>query len=186
MLMQALESSEDMNAVAAIILPLDDYRVEAKIRGGHGEGIVLTQSERVRLWRGDSVPADRWWVYDRGEKEWWLFRRRLLDAVAQDEFDLRFVCLFGSDNIQRRAPVPWQQAFDCNELIVSEGRGRPADFAIPGEVLSRLPECSPWVPVSQDESEVKRRAAESTAWILGGMALICPLTFARSPVAGGE
>lgn len=45
------ETSPDLNAIAAIIPPLDDEIVEGKCRVW-GEGLVITKDQKVRLWRG--------------------------------------------------------------------------------------------------------------------------------------
>jgi hypothetical protein len=77
LLSHAFESSrDDINIIAAIILPLDDDCVEEKCRDA-GEDVVLTKDQRVRLWRGESGPNDWYWVYDRSMEEWDSFRNRL-------------------------------------------------------------------------------------------------------------
>jgi FAD synthase len=67
LLNRAFACSHDINAIAAIILPLDDSRVEAKCR--HlGHDLIFTKEQRVQLWKGYGMHDWRW-VYNRSEQE---------------------------------------------------------------------------------------------------------------------
>jgi hypothetical protein len=86
-------SRSDLNIIAAIVLPLDDASLISKFKAQKGAQI-FTKAQRVRIWK-DYVPSDWHWVYDRSIEEWFAFKDRLIEAIAQDGFDIKFVCLCG-------------------------------------------------------------------------------------------
>lgn len=168
MLNQAFAGSKDINVIAAIVLPLDDDRVKTKCRGH----LALTKDQRVELWRGNHSRHDWMWVYDRSEKEWHSFRRRLSEAIGKDEFDLSFVCVCGPDYARLNAPFPWG-SWDCDEYIVGNV-GRKADFVTCRKTLEllRLKGCEKWEPISEDDEHAYHRAEESVAWLAGASFLV--------------
>ncbi|KAF2252758.1 hypothetical protein BU26DRAFT_208745 [Trematosphaeria pertusa] len=173
LLQHAFANSQDINIIAAIILPLDDDSIEAKCRD-LGESLVFTKDQRVQLWRG-YVPHDWYWVYDRSTREWDSFRRELTDAITRDGFDLRFVVLTGPDHLMRNSPPPWK-AWDCEEIIVSD-MSRSADFTNQRGPLGRLKDCESWEHVFWDDEEATRYATKVVASLAGGMSLLAPTTF---------
>jgi hypothetical protein len=164
-------SQDDINIIAAIILPLDDDCIERKCRAA-GEDLVLTKDQRVRLWRGEFGQSDWYWVYDRSRKDWDSFRNRLTDAITQDGFHLKFVLLCGPDYVRRTSPPPWN-AWDCDEIIVSDV-SRSADFTTLDGKLCRLQGCESWERVLYDKEEARRRAEEMASWLVSGMSLLSP------------
>jgi hypothetical protein len=164
-------SCDDINVIAAIILPLDDKDVDRKCRAV-GEDLVLTKDQRVRLWLGECGRQDWYWVYDRSVRKWESFRHRLLDAVTQDGFDLKFVLLCGPDYLKLASPPPWR-ACDCDEIIVSD-ISRSADFRNRDGSLRQLKGCDSWKRVLYDNEEVSRRAKQMASWLMSGMSLLSP------------
>ena len=165
----AFTNCQDMNVVAAIVLPLDDDDVDAKNHRA-GDGLVLTKDERVRLWRGHG-PHDWRWVYDRTIEEWYSFRHNLTEAVSRDGFNLKFTLLAGPDYIKRDSTMPWN-AWNCEEIVTSD-IGRAADFAIANHLL-QLPDCEPWEPVAWSNDTLAHYVEASAAFLAGGLSLLAP------------
>lgn len=178
LLHRALECSEDINVIAAIVLPLDDRAVEAKCRG---EGLVLAKHERVRLW-GGHVPHDRHWIYDGSTDEWDSFRRSLTNLITQDGFSIRFICLAGPDHIGLNRPIPWG-SWGCKELIVSDA-SREADFLLQGGSLLIFKGCHRWKTVAKNEEELRLKAMENAAWLDSGIYMVSPKAFETGPQNG--
>jgi hypothetical protein len=166
-------SQDDINVLAAIILPLGDDCIERKCRAA-GEDLVLTKDQRVRLWRGEFGPNGWYWVYDRSREDWDSFRNRLADAITQDGFDLKFAVLCGPDYVKRTSPPPWK-AWDCDEIIVSDV-SRFANFTtLDGTcTLCQLKDCEPWGCVAYDKEDASRRAKETASWLVSGLSLLSP------------
>jgi cytidyltransferase-like protein len=170
LLTRAFATGQDVNIVAAIILPLDDDAVNAKCRA-LGSGLVFTKEERVRLWRG-YVPHDWYWIYDQDLRQWSSFRRLLTDIITQDGFDIDFAVLAGPDHIKQGSLpcTPW----DCDEIIVSDV-GRAADFVTTSSIL-QLKDCETWEPVIWPDEAVAHYSKTVAAFLCGGMSLLAPAT----------
>ncbi|KAG9250614.1 uncharacterized protein F5Z01DRAFT_665330 [Emericellopsis atlantica] len=173
LLYQAFSRSQDLNVIAAIVILLDDEDVAQKCQGSR----VFTKDQRVRLWRGEYVPHDWLWVYDRSVEEWGYFRQRLTLAICRDGFDIGFTVLLGPDHIRRTFPPHWG-AWDCDEILVGNA-GRVADFTSSHGRLLRIEDCEDWEAVVENEDQMHQRALRTVAWcptslnMLGEKAMSC-------------
>ncbi|GKT41050.1 uncharacterized protein ColSpa_01231 [Colletotrichum spaethianum] len=135
-LRRAFEASQDINAIAAIVLPVDDDRVQGKCKK-IGQSLVLPKSERVRLWRSDAKILPEWWIYDGSTEEWkWLWKD-LKVAIKMDGFDLRFTNVLGPDHISRFGSYSGLN-WGCYETITSDA-GRQSDLVKANGSLFTLP-----------------------------------------------
>jgi hypothetical protein len=162
-------SSQDINVVAAIILPLDDTYVKRKSLEA-GDGLAFTLEQRVRLWRGH-VPHDWIWVYDRGEREWGSFRRELEACAILDGFELEFVGVAGPDYIRKDESPPWN-TWGCRSIIASNA-SRPADFAT-ADTLSQLRDCEAWERVAWSYSGLTQYVKRQISFMAGATSLLTP------------
>lgn len=169
LLSKAFVCSQDINVVAAIILPLDDEYVQGKSRTA-GDGLTFTREQRVKLWRG-YVSHDWYWVYDRSVKEWESFRQRLTACMTRDGYDVEFIGLLGPDYLQKDSSVPWN-CWNCKAMISSDV-SRRADLLESG-TLAQLPECEPWQQVVWNYTDLTQYVKEKVAVLAGVMALIAP------------
>lgn len=154
--------------IAAIVIPLDDERLDRKCRA-QGENLMFSKKQRVELWRGKYWPSDWFWVYDHTEQEWTEFRRLLTKNITDDGFDLSFVLLCGPDYVQLRE-LPSPMSWDCKDIIVSNV-GRPADF-ISSAGLVTLENCEPWEKAALKRDIIQRDALEKVAWFYSGLSLL--------------
>jgi hypothetical protein len=198
LLSHAFAGTQDLNVIAAIVLPLDGARVADKcsradplpllidsiMSGGRARHLVLSEKQRVWLWNGGwertVVPHDWRWAYDGAEAEWEGFRARLVAAVEPDGFELEFVCLVGADYVSRGVPFPWDLAWDCKGIVVGEV-GRRANF-VSGDLRGKLEPlvmCEKWGVVEEDEKETYERAMDVVAWYAGAMSVLSPDTLKR-------
>ncbi|KAK2060713.1 hypothetical protein LY76DRAFT_614849 [Colletotrichum caudatum] len=133
---QKNRESRDINAVAAVILPVDDVALEAKC-GLKGQSLVLSKRERARLWRSDPRFMPEWWVHDGSTDAWGRLRRRLEKAAGADGFEIQFTAVVGSDYIGRLEEYDgWW--WGCHETITSDA-GRSSDLVEPDGSLCALP-----------------------------------------------
>lgn len=167
-------SSEDINAIAAIVLPMDDKVVERK---STGEQLVLSKDQRLQLWR-DHVPYDKYWIYDRSMEEWCAFRRRLEDATRSDGFELRFTVIYGSDYLDPRETPRWL-VWNCKEAIVSDA-GRHSEVVCENGKLLQLPGCSSWKVPSWNSEEIRRIAEERAVSLTAVMSMIAPKSWSQA------
>ena len=173
-------SGRDMNLVAAIVVPLDDALLRAKLRGrdksrGRDKEIVFTKSERVRLWN-DNVRSDWFWIYNRSDDEWDFFQERLTQDISQDGFEISWVLACGPDYFARpwtthgesSAPYP-EHCWGCGDIIVSDV-GRPADFSYdigkPEKQLIAFRNCEAWKELELDIEALREYATETTSWLV--------------------
>ncbi|KAK2873278.1 hypothetical protein FQN49_002468 [Arthroderma sp. PD_2] len=178
LLQHAFENSgDDVNIIAAIVLPVDDDKVIWK---NQGEGLLFTQDQRVQLWQGEYGPSDWYWVYDRTEKDWDYFQRRLTEDISRDGFDLKFTVLCGPDHIGLNK-VPSGLPFGCDEVFVSDV-SRRADF-VRSPRLRKLNGCSDWEKISLDDGYLEQLAWERARWVYSGLRLIAPaITISLTPL----
>ncbi|KAK1962435.1 hypothetical protein LY78DRAFT_251133 [Colletotrichum sublineola] len=137
-LRRAFEGSRDINVIAAIILPLDDERLEAKCER-KGQSLVLSKAERARLWRSDPRFMPEWWVFDDSTSAWDWLQAKLEKAVERDGFEIQFTAVLGPDYIARFQPYDgW--SWGCHETITSDA-GRSSDLVKPDGSLYTLLLC---------------------------------------------
>lgn len=118
------EAGDDLNIVAAIILPTDDGHLTAKTRNEQNP-LVLEKEKRAKLWTAHGL-ADWAWVFDKSVEEWCGLRAQLEKAVKRDGVDLKFMLLAGPDCVSADAmciPLYW----NCTEVITSDV-SRSVDF----------------------------------------------------------
>ncbi|EXJ86726.1 hypothetical protein A1O3_03679 [Capronia epimyces CBS 606.96] len=156
----ALASSQDINIIAAIILPLDDDRVIEKCEA-LGQSLAFSKEQRVQIWRGYG-PHDKYWAYGGSEGEWPSFRHRLNEDCARDGFEVKFIVLAGPDQVSQD-DVSWNPR-DCEEILVSDV-SRSADFTTSEGTLEQFEECDPWEPVFWNEEAATRHATSSAAFL---------------------
>lgn len=161
--------SQDINVIAAIIIPLDDAYVQQKSTLA-GDGLAFTLAERCRLWRGH-VPHDWFWVYDRGEKEWESFRRELEACITGDGFELEFMVVLGPDYIGNDELLPWN-AWGCKSMITSNVC-RHAKF-LKSDELSQLRECEAWGQIVWKYSALTQFVERQVGFMAGATALLTP------------
>lgn len=154
LMQHAFENCQDINVIAAIVIPLDDDRVRSKCVN-IGQDLQFTREQRVQLWRGNTR-APWYWVFDGSEWKWDKFRERLEKAVIRDGFDLRFVLLCGPDWVQTDS-IPGWNAWDCEDIVVSD-ISRPADFVRPFREPLGLDGCGPWMPLCWSDGEIHAHA----------------------------
>jgi hypothetical protein len=167
--------------IAAIVLPLDDDRLEKKC-GEQRKEMVLSKKQRVDLWRGEHWPNDWFWVYDRTESEWNRFRRVLTENITRDGFELDFVLLCGPDYVQTHSlppPMPW----GCRDIIVSDA-GRPADFNRM-VALDTLENCGPWKVITLSDDAGLQNAQKQINWVINGLWMLSPKTM-RARLSEGK
>ncbi|OHF01727.1 hypothetical protein CORC01_02918 [Colletotrichum orchidophilum] len=151
LLRHVFESSNDINIIAAIVLPLSDYKLQRKCDSSFQYDMALTLNERVRLWRGDLGPSDWYWVFDldRGS-DWHHFSKNLERQTAKDGFNLRFVGVCGPD-LMKFNQNPWAIS-GSHEIIVSDV-GRPSRLFVQRRIPSPLLGYSKWEPVRLEGHE---------------------------------
>jgi hypothetical protein len=156
-----------MNIIAAMVLPLDDDSLEAKLTGQENP-LIFNKNERIRLWKG-YVPSDWYWIYDRSVNEWFGFQERLTQAITEDGFDISWVLLCGPDYVKVNGVPPIPQ-WGCKDIIVSNF-GRPADFIFPTvNKLKTLEGCEAWKGITLD-----LQALQSTSWLYSRIFMIDPI-----------
>lgn len=170
LLVRAFTYSQDINVIAAIIIPLNDAYVQHKSFIA-GDGLAFTLEERVRLWRGH-VPHDWFWVYDRGDTDWDFFRRELEACITRDGFELEFVGLLGPDYISDDASLPWN-SWGCKSMVTSNVY-RPASFLTSNKTLVQLRECEAWGPVVWNYSALTQFVWRGVSFAAGATALLAP------------
>ena len=125
-LRHALESSPDLNIVAAIIYLREDDYLERKNQHS-GRSLVLTNKKRANLWCRDSrLPAYTWvcdspGIYAKLEKD-------LIREARKDGLKICFVSLVGPDNWVVLHP-PERDTLNANEFLISDA-GRKADWYV--------------------------------------------------------
>lgn len=160
-------SSEDINAIAAIILPMDDEAIGKKCP----DNLILGKEQRVQLWQ-DHVPYNKYWIYDRSVKQWHAFRRRLENATRRDGFELRFTVIYGSDYLDPRVG-PRYRVWDCREAIVSNA-GRRSEVVSADGGLRQLCDCSPWKVLNCNKDELRKIAKEKAELLTARISMIGP------------
>ncbi|OTB11734.1 hypothetical protein K445DRAFT_306687 [Daldinia sp. EC12] len=159
----AFAGCQDLNVIAAIVLPLGDiimYREYTEYASFMGD-------ERMRLWRGDNGPHDWLWVYGTWSGFWMEFRPKLIEAVEKDGFELEFVFLGGPDHIGKDhvTHIPW----DCPNMVVSD-IGRKADFVKEDGTLHDLAGYETWQTPDLPEGTRFKEAKDMPPWLIKSLA----------------
>ncbi|KAF7560105.1 hypothetical protein G7046_g4041 [Stylonectria norvegica] len=125
-------AGDDLNIVAAIVLPTDDERLAEKM-SGEKEGYVLSRDQRVNLWRGKGLPVDWAWIYDKSEAEWADFRLKLERTARKDGIRIRYILLGGPDWIGSSF-IHDPRFWNCKDSITSDV-SRAVDFRHPKNLV---------------------------------------------------
>lgn len=132
---------DDLQLIAAIVLPTSDRRLAAKTYT-EDHPLILPQKQRVELWRRSGELTNRMWVFDRDEKDWAIFRVNLESEFRKADLNIKFVVLTGPDYVARSTttdPTYW----DCKDTITSD-ISRPVDFVTATGSLTKVYPCSDW------------------------------------------
>ncbi|KAG7143131.1 hypothetical protein HYQ45_000598 [Verticillium longisporum] len=152
---------EDLNIIAAIMIPIDDTNLKRKF-GIAENPIILPKSLRVSLCRNSPLIPNNVWVYDQPETEWHAFRSRLEASITSSGFTVDFMTVVGPDHIfigSVHSPARWS----CSETIVSDAC-RPADFvAGHHKNLVRITACTDWHRLKNPNLGKIRRLIEDKA-----------------------
>ncbi|KAM0438747.1 hypothetical protein ACHAPT_001505 [Fusarium lateritium] len=146
-------AGEDLHIVGAIVIMTDETRLEDKLSNEENP-LILTREERVRLWRGNGIPVDWVWIYDRSEASWAEFRPQLAREFSKDHIEVKFILLGGPDAISAEGtynPEYW----NCPDSITSDV-SRPVDFRYPN-TLRQLAGCSMWEKPTYDQARLERQ-----------------------------
>ncbi|KAJ9602330.1 hypothetical protein H2200_013185 [Cladophialophora chaetospira] len=168
LLRHVFENSQNINVIAALVIPTDDQRLQEKKPTGQRK---FSFQQRVKLWQGYG-PSDWYWVCDReSDSAWHAFEAGLIQSARRDGFKLKFVSVLGPDYADMTKGVAWNY---LREHIVSD-IARSADFvATEGASLKQLPGCDPWETVDVDEDRARDCANEHIAFLKRRMSLMMP------------
>lgn len=164
LLNRGFECCQDLNVIAAIILPIGPGGGGSKL---FAEQVSLTKTQRARLWLGDE-PHDWAWVFNGSDGLWDLFRYNLGGAAFRDGFRLDFIMLAGPDHVG--IDYVSTNAWDCQHVVVSDV-GREADFVGLGETLLRVHGCSSWRSLSSDNKILTQKATDTAMSLLSSLSL---------------
>ncbi|KAJ3524105.1 hypothetical protein NM208_g12185 [Fusarium decemcellulare] len=145
-------AGDDLHIIGAIVIMTDDNRLRDKL-SNEKDPLILPREQRVKLWRGDGIPVDWAWVYDKSEASWADFRTKLLKQANRDRIDLKFILLGGPDAISAEGtfnPEYWR----CPDSITSD-ISRPVDFRYPN-TLRQLAGCAMWEKPTYDRGMLER------------------------------
>ncbi|KAM5352714.1 hypothetical protein ACJ41O_005436 [Fusarium nematophilum] len=146
-------AGDDLHIVGAIVIMTDDDRIADKL-SNEEDPLILPREQRVGLWRGDGIPVDWAWVYDKSEASWVGFRAQLTKSLRKDRIDLKFVLLGGPDTISAGGmfdPEYW----GCPDSVTSDV-SRPVDFRYPN-TLRQIMGCSMWEKPTYDRARLERQ-----------------------------
>ena len=162
LLRHAFQGTQDINCIAAIILPLDDDRLKRKY-ASTPDRTLLSREERVQLWRGEENVNDlhEWsWVYDKTEEDWYSFRDNLIKDVAEDGFWLKCILLMGPEYLNCQDHPIWADYEKIDGIVVSDV-ARSADSIMSAEgTLRQLKSCEPWKNIITSDEEIKQRVKQ--------------------------
>ena len=156
-LRHALESSPDLNIVAAMVRIKRENYLERKNKRS-GRTIVLTNEQRANLWRKDSrLPANAWVCGSpRSTAE---LQESLIKVAKMGGFDITFMLLVGSDNWEVNAP-PSRYNWLANEFLISDA-GRPATWCSDGGRPLQAKGCTAWERVNLDAARIEKGANQA-------------------------
>ncbi|KAH8673045.1 hypothetical protein BGZ61DRAFT_555327 [Ilyonectria robusta] len=146
-------AGEDLHVVGAIIIMTDDERLEAKL-SKEQDPFLLSREQRVNLWRGEGVPVDWAWIYDRSEASWPEFQAELTGNLRKRGIELKFALLGGPDNVGVQG-TPAPKYWNC-ESILTSNVSRPVDFLCPNS-LRQLPGYETWTKPDIDRGRIMRQ-----------------------------
>jgi Cytidylyltransferase-like len=142
-LRHALESSPDLNIVAAIISMMDEDHLERKNQLS-GRSLVLTSKKRAKLWYEDSrFPAcawvcESWTIFDNLQKD-------LVREATKDDLEIRFMSLRGPDSWNVLDPPMPNSTYQ--EYLISDA-GREAEWYVVKEPPQVATWYTPWERVN--------------------------------------
>lgn len=137
---------EDLNIVAAVVVPVDDKDLANKFSGA-SRPLLFSKEQRVQLFRSTPKLPFNVWVYDRETTEWDRTRRRLAGMARADGFDLTFMILSGPDHMDASTHHD-PRHLGCRETIVTDVC-RPVDFVFEGSHRpSPLPSFTDWATLT--------------------------------------
>lgn len=151
LLKKAVRYSQDMNVVAAIVVPQDDHTLHLQ-SSRTGETLHITQRLRVQLWRGPNQ-SNWFYVFDGNEIQWQIFKEELTRFVKDDGFDLEFVPLLGAESLKKGETPPWNE-LDANCVIYGD-ISRPARTWMTQTTLGGY---GPWRRLEWDNDTLQKYA----------------------------
>ncbi|KAH7148371.1 hypothetical protein EDB81DRAFT_460752 [Dactylonectria macrodidyma] len=147
------QSGEDLNIVAAIVVPTNDDRLKVKL-SDEEYSIHLPRHQRVDLWRGKGLPIDWAWIYDQSEANFIRFQAALIRKAKAENIDLKFILLGGPDYLgTHHLPNPYY--WNCSEFITSDVC-RPVNFRYQNS-LRQLNGCDAWTKPEIDRGQLMRQ-----------------------------
>ncbi|KAJ2983802.1 hypothetical protein NQ176_g424 [Zarea fungicola] len=152
LLVRAFTYSQDINVIAAIIIPLNDARES-------DSGAVMFRT----IGFGCMIGAIQIGIF---------FRRELEACITRDGFELEFVGLLGPDYISDDASLPWN-SWGCKSMVTSNVY-RPASFLTSNKTLVQLRECEAWGPVVWNYSALTQFVWRGVSFAAGATALLAP------------
>ena len=182
LLCHAFQSSQDINTIAAIIIPGGNSAVRNKC-SRNGTSTVFTKEERIRLWQG-GLPHDWCWVYPGRVRDFSLFCLHLTEAITRDGFEVKFALLLGPDHISQLS-CPTKNDWNCHEVIVSD-ISRVPDFLTWRNTLQKFDLYGPWKTVSCSEERAASYAKKIRGMLHGWIYSLAPTPFLEMFEAGNQ
>lgn len=143
--------THDMNVVAAIVIPMTDEGVSAKVQAEDGN-FMFGIEERCLLWKQDPRLPPWAWVYENGFRAFTIFSERLIQESKKDGYQLEFVPLCGAgDASPSSTPRP---RFGCKTTIISDA-ARAADYQLSSGRLENFDEYTRWKRVHVDKDKLR-------------------------------
>jgi hypothetical protein len=117
------EDVDDLNIVAAIIVVLPDSYLEYKNQRS-GDNFILKQQDRADLWASQAGHKSQTWVYAAEEDIWIRFAHSLIKIAGDDEISIKFVRLYGTDNLDPGRPPSYR---DIVAAIIATDASRKSE-----------------------------------------------------------
>lgn len=108
----------EVNALAIVILPSEDYHLRNKIADRHPD-FFLERQRRAEIWRAmPSIPKARVWVWTNTWYPFGPFVDALIRSTAADGFKLVFANMIGPDNLRLHNPL-YNPPYSFSRILVT-------------------------------------------------------------------
>lgn len=144
-------AGEDLHIAAAIILPIEDYRLARKMESKKYV-LRLPKAQRVELFKQSGLPKESFWIFEHFDGDWDVFWAFLVMLLSRERIEVKLIMLGGPDWIKidsAHDPDSWQ----CRDAITSD-ISRPVDF-LTSSGLARISAYSPWKKVPCDINRLR-------------------------------
>lgn len=152
LLRHAFENAgEDLHIAGGVILPIDDERLQNKMRAKQ-YGFVLKKAQRIELLEKSGMPGNTFWVFGFSEKDWTSFQAALIQVCSKAKLDVKLVMLAGPDGVKIEGapdPVYW----NCPDVITTDV-SRSANFRTPNGLV-QISDYQGWSRVSCDMDRLR-------------------------------